>query len=97
MIEDSGIVIDLGTAEYCRKYMEKKIANAEKRVLRREKRKLEEFALKAVKEKVERDKSIYIVKRMLEEKISYEIISKVTDLSFDEIKKIENEINQGKS
>jgi len=31
MIEDSGIVIDLGTTEYCRKYMEKKIANAEKR------------------------------------------------------------------
>ncbi len=31
MIEDSEIVIDLGTTEYCRKYMEKKIANAEKR------------------------------------------------------------------
>lgn len=31
MIEDSGIVIDLGTTEYCRKYMEKKIANADKR------------------------------------------------------------------
>ena len=31
MIEDSGIVIDLGTTEYCRKYMEKKIENAEKR------------------------------------------------------------------
>ena len=89
MIEDSGIVIDLGTAEYCRKYMEKKIANAEKRWEKRER--------KRIKEKVERDKSIYIVKRMLEEKISYEIISKVTDLSFDEIKKIENEINQGKS
>lgn len=38
MIEDSGIVIDLGTAEYCRKYMEKKIANAEKRWARKEKK-----------------------------------------------------------
>ena len=31
MIEDSEIVIDLGTTEYFIKYMEKKIANAEKR------------------------------------------------------------------
>ena len=31
MIEDSGIVIERGTTEYCRKYMEKKIANADKR------------------------------------------------------------------
>ena len=84
MIEDSGIVIDLGTAEYCRKYMEKKIANAEKRWEKRERKRIKE-------------KDIQMVKRMLEEKISYEIISKVTDLSFDEIKKIENEINQGKS
>ena len=47
------------------------------------------------KEKVEKDKSIYIIKRMLEEKISYEIISKVTDLSYDEIKKVENELIKG--
>lgn len=39
MIEDSGIVIDLGTTEYCRKYMEKKIANAEKRWARKERKK----------------------------------------------------------
>lgn len=88
MIEDSGIVIDLGTAEYCRKYMEKKIANAEKRWARKEK-KIEESALKIVKEK-----DIQMVKRMIEEKISYETISKVTELSLDEIKEIEKGINQ---
>ena len=81
MIEDSGIVIDLGTAEYCRKYMEKKIANAEKRWARKERKKVKE-------------KDIQMVKRMIEEKISYETISKVTELSLDEIKEIEKGINQ---
>ena len=81
MIEDSGIVIDLGTAEYCRKYMEKKIANAEKRWARKERKKVKE-------------KAIQMVKRMIEEKISYETISKVTELSLDEIKEIEKGINQ---
>lgn len=35
-----------------------------------------------------------MVKRMIEEKISYETISKVTGLSLDEIKEIEKGINQ---
>lgn len=38
-----------------------------------------------------------MVKRMIEEKISYETISKVTELSLDEIKEIEKGINQEKS
>lgn len=92
MIEDSGIVIDLGATEYCRKYMEKKIANAEKRWARKERKKIEESALKIVKEK-----DMQMVKRMIEEKISYETISKVTELSLDEIKEIEKGINQEKS
>ena len=92
MIEDSGIVIDLGTAEYCRKYMEKKIANAEKRWARKERKKIEESALKIVKEK-----DIQMVKRMIEENASYDFISKVTELSLDEIKEIEKGINQEKS
>jgi len=53
------------------------------------KKKIEESALKIVKEK-----DIQMIKRMIEEKISYETISKVTELSLDEIKEIEKGINQ---
>lgn len=53
------------------------------------KKKIEESALKIVKEK-----DIQMVKRMIEEKISYETISKATELSLDEIKETEKGINQ---
>ncbi len=56
------------------------------------KKKIEESALKIVKEK-----DMQMVKRMIEEKISYETISKATELSLDEIKEIEKGINQEKS
>ena len=58
----------------------------------RKEKKIEESALKIVKEK-----DIQMVQRMIEEKISYETISKVTELSLDEIKEIEKGINQEKS
>lgn len=44
--------------------------------------------------KIVKEKDIQMVKRMIEEKISYETISKVTELSLDEIKEIEKGINQ---
>lgn len=47
--------------------------------------------------KIVKEKDIQMVKRMIEEKISYETISKVTELSLDEIKEIEKGINQEKS
>lgn len=53
------------------------------------KKKIEESALKIVKEK-----DMQMVKRMIEEKISYETISKATELSLDEIKETEKGINQ---
>ena len=53
------------------------------------KKKMEESALKIVKEK-----DMQMVKRMIEENASYDFISKVTELSLDEIKEIEKGINQ---